>query len=125
LISSGQPLEQRYGYSRAVVADGRVWVSGTVATMPDGADPPKDAYAQARRALEIIEAALAEAGARPVDVVRTRVFVTSSEHLPDVMRAHAEVFGKARPATTGLVVQLLDPRWLVEIEADAILPAGE
>ena len=125
LISSAQPLEEQYGYSRAVVADGRVWVSGTVATMPDGGDPPSDAYGQARRALEIIEAALTEAGARAADVVRTRVFVTSPEHLPDVMRAHAEVFGDARPATTGLVVQLLDPRWLVEIEADAILPAAE
>jgi enamine deaminase RidA (YjgF/YER057c/UK114 family) len=125
LISSAQPLEEQYGYSRAVVADGRVWVSGTVATMPDGGDPPSDAYGQARRALEIIEAALTEAGARAADVVRTRVFVASPEHLPDVMRAHAEVFGDARPATTGLVVQLLDPRWLVEIEADAILPAAE
>lgn len=125
LISSAQPLEQRYGYSRAVVAGDRVWVSGTVATMPDGGDPPPDAYGQARRALEIVVAALAEAGAGPVDVVRTRVFVTSPDHLPDVMRAHAEVFGDARPATTGLVVQLLDPRWLVEIEADAILPGGE
>jgi enamine deaminase RidA (YjgF/YER057c/UK114 family) len=125
LISSAQPLEEQYGYSRAVVADGRVWVSGTVATMPDGGDPPSDAYGQARRALEIIEAALTEAGAQAADVVRTRVFVTSPEYLPDVMRAHAEVFGDARPATTGLVVQLLDPRWLVEIEADAILPAAE
>ena len=125
LISSGQPLEQRYGYSRAVAADGRVWVSGTVATMPDSGDPPQDAYGQARRALEIVVAALAEAGAGPADVVRTRVFVASPEHMPEVMRAHAEVFGASRPATTGLVVQLLDPRWLVEIEADAVLPPGK
>jgi enamine deaminase RidA (YjgF/YER057c/UK114 family) len=125
LISSGQPLEQRYGYSRAVAADGRVWVSGTVATMPDGGDPPQDAYGQTRRALEIVVAALAEAGAGPADVVRTRVFVASPEHMPEVMRAHAEVFGASRPATTGLVVQLLDPRWLVEIEADAVLPPGK
>jgi enamine deaminase RidA (YjgF/YER057c/UK114 family) len=125
LISSGQPLEQRYGYSRAVAADGRVWVSGTVATMPDGGDPPQDAYGQTRRALEIVVAALAEAGAGPADVVRTRVFVASPEHMPEVMRAHAEVFGASRPATTGLVAQLLDPRWLVEIEADAVLPPGK
>jgi enamine deaminase RidA (YjgF/YER057c/UK114 family) len=92
--------------------------------MPDGGDPPQDAYRQARRALEIVVAALAEAGAGPVDVVRTRVFVSSREHMPEVMRAHAEVFGGTRPATTGLVAQLLDPRWLVEIEADAILPGG-
>jgi enamine deaminase RidA (YjgF/YER057c/UK114 family) len=125
LISSAQPLEERYGYSRAVVADGHVSVSGTVANMPDGSDPPPDPYGQARRALEIIVDALEEAGARPADVVRTRVFVGTPDHMPEVMRAHGEVFGEARPATTGLVVQLLDPRWLVEIEADAILPVGE
>jgi enamine deaminase RidA (YjgF/YER057c/UK114 family) len=123
LISSGQPLEERYGYSRAVAADGRVWVSGTVANMADGSDPPAEPYAQARRALEIVVDALTEAGATPADVVRTRIFVTDRAHVPDVMRAHGEVFGDARPATTGLVVELLDPRWLVEFEAEAILPA--
>jgi enamine deaminase RidA (YjgF/YER057c/UK114 family) len=123
LISSDQPLEERYGYSRAVAVDGRVWVSGTVANMPDGTDPPADPYGQARRALEIIVDALAEAGAGPGDVVRTRIFVTHRDHMPEVMRAHGEVFGGARPATTGLVVELLDPRWLVELEAEAILPA--
>jgi enamine deaminase RidA (YjgF/YER057c/UK114 family) len=122
LISSAQPLEERYGYSRAVVAAGRVWVSGTVATMPDGSDPPPDAGAQARRALEIVVAALGEAGARPEDVVRTRIFVTRAEDIDAVGRAHAEVFGATRPATTALVVALLDPRWLVEIEAEAVLP---
>ena len=122
LISSAQPLEQQYGYSRAVVVDGRVYVSGTIATMPDGGDPPADAYAQARRALEIILEALAEAGAGPEHVVRTRMFVTDPAFMADVGRAHGEVFGEARPATTALVVRLLDPRWLVEIEAEAVLP---
>jgi enamine deaminase RidA (YjgF/YER057c/UK114 family) len=122
LISSAQPLEERYGYSRAVAVDGRVWVSGTVANMPDGSDPPPEPYEQARRALEIVVDALAEAGARPADVVRTRIFVTDREHIAEVMRAHGELFGDVRPATTGLVVQLLDPRWLVEFEAEAILP---
>ena len=122
LISSAQPLERKYGYSRAVVVDGRVYVSGTVATMPDGADPPADAYAQARRALEIILEALGEAGAGPEHVVRTRMFVTDPAFMADVGRAHGEVFGEARPATTALVVRLLDPRWLVEIEAEAVLP---
>jgi enamine deaminase RidA (YjgF/YER057c/UK114 family) len=122
LISSAQPLEQTYGYSRAVVVDGRVYVSGTVATMADGSDPPAGPYEQARRALEIILEALAEAGAGPEHVVRTRMFVTDRAFMPEVGRAHGEVFGGARPATTALVVQLLDPRWLVEIEAEAVLP---
>jgi enamine deaminase RidA (YjgF/YER057c/UK114 family) len=122
LISSAQPLETRYGYSRAVVAGGGVYVSGTAPAMPDGTDPPPDAYRQARRCLEIIVAALAEAGARPEDVVRTRIYVTNAEDIEEVGRAHRETFGDSRPATTGLVVGLLDPRWLVEIEAEAVLP---
>jgi enamine deaminase RidA (YjgF/YER057c/UK114 family) len=122
LISSAQPLEARFGYSRAVVAGRGVYISGTAPSMPDGGDPPRGAYDQARRCLDIIVAALAEAGARPEDVVRTRIYVTSAEHIEEVGRAHRETFGDARPATTGLVVGLLDPRWLVEIEAEAVLP---
>jgi enamine deaminase RidA (YjgF/YER057c/UK114 family) len=122
LISSAQPLEERYGYSRAVVADGRVWVSGPVAPMPAGGDPPPDAGAQARRALEIVVQALADAGAEPRDVVRTRIYVARREDVDAVGRAHGELFGEARPATTALVVDLLDPRWLVEFEAEAVLP---
>jgi enamine deaminase RidA (YjgF/YER057c/UK114 family) len=120
-ISSGSEWEERYGYSRAVVAGSHVFVSGTAPQMPDGADPPSGAYEQAQRCLEIIRAALAEAGARPADVVRTHVYVSDREHIADVMRAHGETFGDARPACTGLVTQLLDPRWLVEIEVEAIL----
>jgi enamine deaminase RidA (YjgF/YER057c/UK114 family) len=93
--------------------------------MPDGADPPEDAYAQARRCLEIIVDALREAGAGAEHVVRTRTFLTSPDHWQDVGRAHGELFADVRPASTMVVAQLLDPRWLVEIEADAILPAGE
>ena len=89
--------------------------------MPDGAPPPTGAYAQARRCLEIILDALAQLGARPEDVVRTRVYVTSADLLPVVGRAHGEVFGEIRPASAMLVITgLLDPRFLVEIEADAI-----
>ena len=121
VISSAQPLEERYGYSRAVVTGGHVWVSGTVANMPGGGELPADPYEQARRALEIIVDALREAGATPDEVVRTRVFVTDSAHISEVMRAHQEVFGRARPATTGLVVDLLDPSWLVEFEAEAVI----
>jgi enamine deaminase RidA (YjgF/YER057c/UK114 family) len=122
LISSAMPLERTFGYSRAVVVGDRVFVSGTAPVMPDGADPLPDAYGQARRCLEIVLAALAEAGAGPEDVVRTRMYVTRAEDFEEVGRAHGEMFGNVRPATTGIVVAALyDPRWLVEIEADAII----
>jgi enamine deaminase RidA (YjgF/YER057c/UK114 family) len=121
LISSGSPFEQVAGFSRAVVAGRHVHVAGTAPVMPEGAPPPESAYEQARRCLTIIVAALAEAGARPEDVVRTRMYVTSPDHWDGVARAHGEVFSSTRPASTCVVTQLLDPRWLVEIEADAIL----
>jgi enamine deaminase RidA (YjgF/YER057c/UK114 family) len=122
LVSSGAAWERSYGYSRAVVAGRHVYVSGTAPVMPDGAEPALDAYGQARRCLEIIVAALAEAGAQPQDVVRTHVYLVRAADFDEVYRAHAEVFGNVRPATTGLVVAgLLDPRWLVEIEAEALL----
>jgi enamine deaminase RidA (YjgF/YER057c/UK114 family) len=123
VISSGSPWEERYGYSRAVVAGGRVHVSGTAPIMPGDADPPADAYGQARRCLEIIGAALQEAGASPTDVVRTRIFVTDRNLMDEVMRAHGEVFAATKPACTGIVTELVDPRWLVEIEVEGILPA--
>ena len=91
--------------------------------MPDAGEPPADAYGQARRCLEIILAALAEAGASAKHVVRTRTFLLSAADWEDVGRAHGEVFGDVRPASTMVVVSaLLDPRWVVEIEADALLP---
>jgi enamine deaminase RidA (YjgF/YER057c/UK114 family) len=121
LISSGSGWEERYGYSRAVVAGNHVYVAGTAPIMPGDADPPADPYAQAKRCLEIIEGALAEAGAAPADVVRTRVFVTQPEYMPEVLRAHAETFAQTRPACTGTVVGLADPRWLVELEVEAVL----
>jgi len=124
LISSGAAFEERVGYSRAVRVGDRVWVSGTAPIMPGDADPPTSAYEQARVCLQIIERALAEAGATLDDVVRTRIYVTDAALIDDVGRAHGEAFAQARPATTGIVTQLLDPRWRVEIEAEAvILPA--
>ena len=120
-ISSGAAFEDRVGYSRAVVAAGHVWVSGTAPIMPDDADPPETAYEQARVCLGIIERALREAGASLDDVVRTRIFVTDASLIEDVGRAHAEAFATARPANTGIVATLLDPRWLVEIEAEAVI----
>ena len=121
-ISSGAAFEERVGYSRAVRVGNHVWVAGTAPIMPDDADPPNDVYEQARICLEIIERALAEAGGSLDDVVRTRIYVTDAGFISEVGRAHGEAFAKARPATTGIVTQLLDPRWLVEIEAEAILP---
>ena len=121
LISSGAAFEERVGYSRAVRVGDRVWVSGTAPIMPADADPPVGAYEQARICLQIIEHALVEAGSSLDHVVRTRIFVTDATHIDEVGRAHGEAFATARPATTGLVVQLLDPRWLVEIEAEAVI----
>ena len=120
-ISSGAAFEDRVGYSRAVRAGSQVWVSGTSPIMPGDADPPTDPYEQARICLEIIGRALAEAGASLDDVVRTRIYVTRAEDIDAVGRAHGEAFGRARPATTGIVTELLDPRWRVEIEAEAVM----
>jgi enamine deaminase RidA (YjgF/YER057c/UK114 family) len=120
-ISSGAAFEDRVGYSRAVRVGDRVWVAGTAPIMPGDADPPAGAYEQAKVCLAIIERALAEAGASLDDVVRTRIYVTDAALIDEVGRAHGEAFARARPATTGLVVGLLDPRWLVEIEAEAVI----
>ena len=109
------------GYSRAVRAGNHVWVAGTAPIMPDDADPPAGAYEQAKVCLGIIERALADAGASLDDVVRTRIYVTEAGLIDEVGRAHGEAFGQARPATTGIVTQLLDRRWLVEIEAEAVI----
>ena len=124
LVSSGSPYAPTIGFSRAVRDDGRhVFVAGTCAVMPDGGAPPPDAYGQTKRCLEIIAAALAEAGAAPEHVVRTRTFLLEAADWEEVGRAHGEVFRDVRPASTMIVVSaLLDPRWLVEIEADALLP---
>ena len=125
-VSSGSPYEPVIGFSRAVVAGHHVSVAGTAPLMPDGADPPADAYGQARRVLEIIAAALAEAGAGLRDVVRTRTYLTRAEDWQEVGRAHGELFADVRPASTMIVVSgFLDPRWVVEMEADAILPSAE
>jgi enamine deaminase RidA (YjgF/YER057c/UK114 family) len=96
-------------------------VAGTAPIMPRDADPPREPYEQMRRCLEIVENALTEAGATLNDVVRTRVYMTDPTHVPEVMRAHGEAFGSARPACTGVVCQLLDERWLCELEVEAVL----
>ena len=105
------------------MSGGNVHVSGT-APIPHEGDPPQGAYEQARLCLEIVGGALGEAGAGFPDVVRTRIYLTDLADWQEVARAHGEVFSKVRPASTAVVVKsLLDPRWRVEIEADAVLPA--
>ena len=98
-----------------------MWISGTAPIMPGDADPPPGAYDQARICIDIVARALGEAGATLDQVVRTRIYVTDAVHLDEVARVHREAFGKASPATTGIVTRLLDPRWLVEIEAEAYI----
>jgi enamine deaminase RidA (YjgF/YER057c/UK114 family) len=116
---SDSPFERRYGFSRAVRAGDRVVVSGSAPIWPDGSCDP-DPRAQARRCCEIIVAALAELGADAANVVRTRMFVTDAAHSEAVGEVHREFFGTAAPAATMVVVAgLLDPRWVVEIEAEA------
>jgi enamine deaminase RidA (YjgF/YER057c/UK114 family) len=118
-VPATSPFAATVGYSRAV-RDGRhVHVAGTAPIGSDSADP----YAQAKRCLEIITDALAELGATPAHVVRTRVYLVDADDWEAVGRAHGEVFGNVMPASAMLVVNgLLDPAWRVEIEADALLP---
>lgn len=120
-ISSGSPFEPSIGFSRAVRVGDRVLVSGTAPVWPDGSCDP-DAEVQAHRCFEIIEAALGDAGASTSEVVRTRMFLTDRADGDAVGRAHGSFFGDVRPAATMVVVAgLLDERWKVEIEAEAIV----
>ena len=122
LIQGHSPYEAEVGYSRAVVAGGAVHIAGT-APIPRNGEPPEGAYEQARLCLQIVGGALEQAGARFEDVVRTRIYLTDADDYGEVARAHGEVFAEIRPASTAIVVKgLLDPRWRVEIEADAVLP---
>jgi len=118
---SGSPFEATVGYCRALAVDDRIFVAGTAPTWPDGSVDP-DPAVQARRCFEIIGAALDQAGASFADVVRTRVYLVRAEDFEGVGRAHGEIFGEVRPANTTLLAGgLLDPRWLVEIEAEAVV----
>jgi enamine deaminase RidA (YjgF/YER057c/UK114 family) len=123
VVRAESPFVATVGYSRAVRVGPHVHVAGTAPIMPGEADPPVDAYEQAKRCLEIVVAALAEIGARPEHVVRTRAYLTSADDWKEVGRAHGEVFASVCPATSFLVVNsLLDPRWKVELEAEAVVP---
>jgi len=119
--ASGSPFEERVGFCRALRVGDRVLVSGTAPIWPDGSFD-QDPERQALRCLEIIVNALSECGARPDQVTRTRMFIIDAADAEAVGRAHAAVFGEIRPAATMVVVAgLLDPRWKVEIEAEAML----
>jgi enamine deaminase RidA (YjgF/YER057c/UK114 family) len=122
LIASGSPYEPIIGFSRAVRVGQHVFVAGTAPVMPEGIELPPDAYGQARRCLEIVLAALREADAGAEHVVRTRIFATSAADFEEIGRAHGEIFGDIRPASTYVIAQLIDPRWRVEIEAEAFVP---
>jgi enamine deaminase RidA (YjgF/YER057c/UK114 family) len=123
LVTSGSRYEPVIGFSRAVRAGRHVSVSGTAPIGPDGKTvAPGDAAGQARRCFEIIRAALEQAGAGLADVVRTRMMVTRIEDWEKVGAVHGEFFREVRPASTIVQVsRLIDPDWLVEIEADAIV----
>jgi enamine deaminase RidA (YjgF/YER057c/UK114 family) len=124
LLSGHSPFESIAGYSRAVV-DGRlVHVAGTAPIPADGSEPPAGAYEQARLCLTIIGEVLERAGTSFGNVVRTRMYVADRDDWHEVSRAHGEVFADIRPASTAVIAALLDPRWRVEIEADAVLPDG-
>jgi len=120
-VSSGSPFESTIGFSRAIRVGDRVLVAGTAPIWPDGSCD-RDAARQARRCFEIIGEALATAGAGLDDVVRTRMYITSPDDAEAVGSVHGELFARARPVATMVVVAaLLDPRWKVEIEAEAAL----
>jgi len=127
LVSSGSPYEPQIGISRAVRAGAVVTVAGTAPLSPDGRTVGVgDAALQARRCLEIVAAALSEAGASLHHVVRTRILLTRMEDWRPVARVHGEFFGDIRPANTIMQVSgFIDPEWLLEIEADAVIDDGE
>lgn len=120
-VASGSPYESSYGFSRAVRIEDRVVVAGTAPIWPDGMVDP-DPGAQTARCLEIMLDALSEVGGTPEDVIRTRMFITDADDADAVGEAHGAVFGGIRPAATMVVVAaLLDPRWKVEMELEAVL----
>jgi enamine deaminase RidA (YjgF/YER057c/UK114 family) len=123
-ISGHSPFEAVFGFSRAVVVGERVLVAGTAPIPAGGGPPPSSPYEQARLCLHLIGEALGKAGTGLEDVIRTRIYLTDARHWQQVARAHGESFAATRPAATAVIVAgLLDPAWLVEIEAEAIRDA--
>ncbi len=122
-VSSGSPYEPRLGISRAVRSGRIIAVAGTAPIGPDGKTAGKDdPAAQARRCIEIIRNALEQSGASLSDVIRTRILLTRIEDWESVGQVHGEFFGEIRPANTVMqITRFIDPDWLVEIEADAVI----
>ena len=124
-FGSGGPWEAMIGYSRVVVRGDSAWVSGCTSVVDGAVRYPGDVAAQARQAFANLAGALERAGFALADVVRTRLFVTDISRWEEVGRAHGEVFGDIRPATSMVqVAALIDPAMLVEVEADAVRGAG-
>jgi enamine deaminase RidA (YjgF/YER057c/UK114 family) len=124
-VSSGSPYEPRIGISRGVRAGRIIAIAGTAPLGTDGKTvAPDDAAAQARRCFEIVEAALEQLGASLANVIRTRILLTRIEDWEAVALVHGEFFKDIRPVNTVMqVVRFIDPDWLVEIEADAVMDA--
>lgn len=118
-VSSGSPYEPLYGFSRAVRVGDTVHVAGTAPIPKAGESLAATPYEQMLRCGEIAVAALHELGADVLDVVRTRMFISSAEVADEVGRAHHDLFGAAAPAATMVVASLLEPGWFVEIEVEA------
>jgi enamine deaminase RidA (YjgF/YER057c/UK114 family) len=122
-IPSGSPYERSIGFSRAVRMGDRIAVSGTAPIAIDGSVAyPGDVYRQTRRCLEIIQEAVEAAGGRMADVIRTRVYLKDADGWQAAAQAHGEIFGEIRPACTFVEIsRLIDPGWLVEIEAECVV----
>ena len=122
-ISSGSPFEKPIGFSRAVRLGDRIAVSGTAPIAPDGTTAhPGNMYRQTLRCLDIIREAIEAAGGRLEDVIRTRIYLTDALRWQDAASAHGKVFGDIRPACTFVEVsRLIEPAWLVEVEAECVV----
>ncbi len=122
-VSSGSYLEPILGFTRAVRIGPHIAVAGTAPILAQGGTAAKgDVYGQTIRCLEIIEKAIADAGGQLADVIRTRIMLTDMADWEQAAKAHGEYFGAIRPVTTVVqVVGFVDPDWLVELEADAIV----
>jgi len=122
-ISSGSPMEEPIGFSRAVRIGSTIAVAGTAAIAPDGSTAHiGDVYGQARYCLQIIKTAIDKAGGRLQDVIRTRVMLKDISQWEEAARAHGELFSEIRPACTFVEVKgFVDSDWLVEIEADCVV----
>jgi len=122
-ITYGQPLEKEIGFSRAVRIGNVIAVTGTAPIAKDGSVySPGDVYGQTQRCLEIIRDVIEQAGGKMENVIRTRIFLKDIKKWKDAAKAHGEYFSEIKPACTFIEVSgFINPEWLIEIEADAVL----